>query len=54
MQVRKHTSKRSILFLKLRADVTKQEYQWPQKRTHVLQFFFFNDYLVSVEVVVRC
>ena len=43
MQVRKHASEGSIMALKPRADITrssKQGYQWPTKRTHVLQIFF--------------
>ena len=46
-QVVKYTSKRSTLALKPRADVIrslKQGYQWPHKKTRVLQIFLKNQF----------
>ena len=57
MQVRMHASEGSTLALKPGADITrspKQGYQWPTKRTHVLQFFLEKKKAEITEVPAGC
>ena len=52
MQATMHTIKGSTLTLKSRAEVTrsqKQGYQWPHKRTYVLQIFLKNKECTQME-----